>query len=135
MASALNVFEADPGLLRGVSPDRIAALLPRGVVESRRYLARAPGPSATELSSGYGLLVLEGLLARSVTLAGRESLELLGAGDLLRPWDDSRAHAPVPIEATVRPLEDTEVAVLDRDFASRVGAWPEVADELCSRLV
>jgi CRP/FNR family cyclic AMP-dependent transcriptional regulator len=130
-----NVFEADPGLLHGMSPDRVAAVFPHGMAETRSYFTRAPGPTAGPGDDGFGLLVIEGLVARSVSLAGRSSVELLGAGDLLRPWDDSRAHAPVPIDATLRVLEDTEVAVLDREFAARVAPWPEVAIALCGRLV
>lgn len=135
MAASINVFEADPDLLAGMSPERVAAVVPRGVTETRGYFAGSPGPEAADADpAGFGLLVIEGLVARSVTLAGRSSLELLGTGDLLRPWEDSRAHAPVEIESSMRILQDAEVALLDREFAARVAAWPEVATALCGRL-
>jgi CRP-like cAMP-binding protein len=44
---------------------------------------------------GYGLLVLEGLLLRRVGIEGRYGAELLGPGDLLRPWQrDVNVLAP-----------------------------------------
>ena len=135
MQPRVNVFEADPDLVRGLEAGQRAALQPRGVVEMRVYGARGPGPDAARPTGGFGLLVLDGLLSRRVSLAGRSSLELLGRGDLLRPWDDSRSGAPVPITAAVQTLTETRVAVLDHAFAARVGEWPEVADVLCCRLV
>ena len=36
--------------------------------------------------SWLGFLVLEGLLARDITLAGSTSTELVGEGDVLQPW-------------------------------------------------
>ena len=45
---------------------------------------------------GIGLLMLDGLLVRRVGVAGRFGAELLGDGDLLRPWqqdDDSTTLA------------------------------------------
>src|SRR5881392_3305735 len=42
---------------------------------------------------GYGLLVLEGMLARRVTLGRFDCTELLGQGDLLRPWTFATASS------------------------------------------
>jgi CRP-like cAMP-binding protein len=81
------------------------------------------------------LLVLEGFLCREASVAGRASVELLGSGDVLRPWDDSRAEAPVPVDSQHLALSDVRLAVLDRDFAEAVRPWPEVTDAICARLV
>ena len=44
-----------------------------------------------------GFLIIEGLLSREVDVLGRSCIELLGAGDVLRPWrwdpDGSHVHA------------------------------------------
>src|SRR4051812_24797535 len=45
-----------------------------------------PRPRA-QGATGYGVLVLDGLLARRAGRHGRYGAELLAAGDLLRPWD------------------------------------------------
>src|SRR4051812_47704553 len=36
---------------------------------------------------GPGLLILHGIIAKEVHVEGRTATELLGPGDLLRPWD------------------------------------------------
>src|SRR3954447_18709716 len=41
--------------------------------------------------NGYGLLVLDGMLARRVTLGRFDCTEQLGQGDLLRPWSFASA--------------------------------------------
>ena len=50
---------------------------------------------ACEVRAGLGLLVLDGLLIRRIELAGRFAAELLGPGDLLRPWQEDDEVASV----------------------------------------
>jgi CRP/FNR family transcriptional regulator, cyclic AMP receptor protein len=81
-----------------------------------------------------GLFVIEGLLLREVLLARGGSAELLGAGDLLRPWDvDGEELLPIPNEVKWTILSDVTLAVLDPDFANRVCRWPTVVARLISR--
>ena len=79
-----------------------------------------------------GLLVLEGLLTRQVSVAGRPSTELLGLGDLLRPWDQD-AEIGFPVDVSWQILQRTRVAVLDQRFMLAACRWPSVIDELMSR--
>jgi len=83
---------------------------------------------------GLGLLILDGFIQRRVVLAQRSSTELLGNGDLLRPWQQDDAYA-VPVEAHWKVCRDTRIAVLDREFTGRMGPWPSVLGELCGRAV
>jgi len=64
----------------------------------------------------------------------RGSVELLGAGDLLRPWHltDER-YASVPIDARWRVIEPTWIALLDSDFPRRVARWPAITGNLVDR--
>lgn len=85
---------------------------------------------------GLGLLVLDGMLARRVTLGRFDCTELLGAGDLLRPWSFASAStASVPSDVTWNVVEPVRLAVLDRRFALSVAAWPEVAATLMDRII
>ena len=85
---------------------------------------------------GFGLLVLEGVLARRVTLGRFDCTELLGAGDLLRPWTFSAVAAgSVPSDVTWNVVEPVRLAVLDRRFVSAVSPWPELAGALMDRMV
>ena len=80
-----------------------------------------------------GFLILDGVLARSVGLGKIAYPELLGRGDLVRPWKRDGDGRLGPVEVRWQVLEPCRVAVLDRRFAGIVGRWPEVVDALLDR--
>jgi CRP/FNR family transcriptional regulator, cyclic AMP receptor protein len=85
---------------------------------------------------GFGLLVVEGMIARRVTLGRFDCTELLGQGDLLRPWSFAgAASASVPSKVTWNVVEPVRLVDLDRRFALSVSPWPEVAAALMDRIV
>jgi hypothetical protein len=85
---------------------------------------------------GYGLLVLEGILARRVTLGRFDCTELLGQGDLLRPWSFAGASlSSVPSKVTWNVVEPVRLAALDRRFALAITPWPEVTAALMDRII
>src|SRR4051794_4312343 len=87
-------------------------------------------------TEGYGLLVLDGMLARRVTLGRFDCTELLGQGDLLRPWTfTSAATASIPSNVTWNVVEPVRLAVLDRRFGLAVAPWPELSAALMDRMV
>ena len=91
-------------------------------------------PIASEfVRGGYGFLVIEGLLLRRVRVGGRHAAELLGPGDLLRPWQHDPTTATLELEWTWRVVAPTRMAVLDPRWTSRAAAWPQVGAELAGR--
>lgn len=82
---------------------------------------------------GIGLLVLQGLLIRRVGVDGRFGAELLGDGDLLRPWQGEDAQIALRYKTDWRVLEPTRVAVLDRRIAERLARYPELIEGLVGR--
>ena len=133
-AGEVRLLEADPDLGAALGPDQFAAA-------SARICARAdlldPGPWAPRGvdGAGLGLLVLDGLICRSVTIADRSSTELLGAGDLLRPASTGADDGMVPCEVRWRVLERARVAILDERVAAAIAPWPEIGAELLDRAV
>lgn len=107
----------------------------------RLLLARCrtaePGPWEPDLSDqeGLGLLVVEGLLTRDLEILGSTSRELLGEGDVVRPWDDDSGFSPVPASASWTVLEPTRFAVLDARFVKALGRWPLFAGEMIHRVM
>ncbi len=97
---------------------------------SPERLLRSAGPA---LAEGYGLLVLEGMAARTVDCDGRTAAELLGPGDLLQPQQCGRPHETIDVGVHWSVLADLRVALLDRSFAMRLAPYPEVAVALASR--
>jgi hypothetical protein len=77
--------------------------------------------------------MLEGLMTRQLSLAGRPSTELLGAGDLLRPWDMDSDLGMFPVEIQWQALNRTRFAVLDQRFLLTAARWPAVIDGLAGR--
>jgi hypothetical protein len=77
--------------------------------------------------------ILDGLLRR-VRAAGRSAGELLGAGDVFRPWDDDGSFSSLPIEVDFAVLEPVRVAILDGHFSQRVARWPTIHAQLVGRL-
>jgi CRP/FNR family transcriptional regulator, cyclic AMP receptor protein len=82
---------------------------------------------------GFGLLVLEGMAARTVDCDGRTAAELLGPGDLLAPWQCGRPHETIDVGVSWTVLSDLRVALLDRAFAQRMAPFPEVSVALAAR--
>jgi CRP/FNR family transcriptional regulator, cyclic AMP receptor protein len=133
----VSVLDDDAGLAELVPADRArqarqaaaaAALrLQPGSWEAAAHADRARG--------GYGLLVMEGLLIRRVGVDGRFGAELLGPGDLLRPWqhDGEGAGGTLPFETGWRVVAPTRLAVLDLRWAARMCPWPQVGAELAGR--
>lgn len=133
--SEVRVLEHDPDLATGIAPDDLEAAA--GAAVARAYtLERGEWSPPRERPNGHatlGLLVLDGLLLRSVEIRDRSATELLGDGDLLRPWQDDAEDGPLPVSIRWRVMQPTSVAVLDGRFAAAVAAWPQVNAALLGR--
>lgn len=88
--------------------------------------------SSMQAGNSLGMLVLEGMLARRQEVGGLSYVELLGEGDLLRPWT-SEESTTLASAASWQVLTPAQIALLDRDFALRTRHWPEIAAALLER--
>jgi CRP/FNR family transcriptional regulator, cyclic AMP receptor protein len=131
----VHVLEEDPVLLECVpASSREAAR--QGLQATRVSAARGSwNPERVCDASGLGILVLEGLLMRSIDVAGTRSSEILGPGDILRPWDDESALQPVPSTTTWTVLEPVGCAVLDAQWRLLALRWPDFVAEIIHRIV
>jgi CRP/FNR family cyclic AMP-dependent transcriptional regulator len=82
---------------------------------------------------GIGLLILDGLLVRRVGAEGRYGAELLGPGDLLRPWEHDGEDATLPFATSFHVNERLKLAVLDLKATARMAPYPEVVGALVGR--
>lgn len=92
-----------------------------------------PASHVSPINEGVGLLVLAGLLIRRVGLDGRFGAELLGAGDLLRPWQGEEEAPTLPLTTGWRVIEPTRVALLDERFAERAARYPSLMGGFVAR--
>ena len=88
---------------------------------------------ASPINEGIGLLVLAGLLIRRVGIDGRSGAELLGAGDLLRPWQGEEEAPTLPLTTGWRVIEPTRIALLDEPFAERAARYPPLIGRFVAR--
>jgi CRP/FNR family cyclic AMP-dependent transcriptional regulator len=130
------LLELDPELGQLLSAERFEA----AVQELRvRVISLEVGEwDSTRLADAdpahLGLMVLDGVLAREVVLGDTISTELLGAGDIIRPWP---IHGPaefLQLEVRWNVLASVRAALLDRRFATTLGRYPEVNAVIVDRL-
>jgi CRP/FNR family cyclic AMP-dependent transcriptional regulator len=133
--SAIAVLEADPDLGAGLDP-----------IEHMRARARLIAP-ALDLEPGewdpttaldgssekLSLLVLDGLLIRTVVLAGCPSAELVGPGDLVELSALYDRDCLLPVEVLVTAAAVSRVALLSHRFRLAAARWPPVTAALLER--
>jgi CRP/FNR family transcriptional regulator, cyclic AMP receptor protein len=133
-APEIRVLEADPDLARQLDP--VAAREAASRVRAR-IAALAEGPWQPRFGGDVrgllGLLVLDGVLARQTSIGEASCTELVGSGDVLRPWEGRADAGVIPCEVSWRVLDEARVAVLDRRFAEQIAPWPEITAELMAR--
>lgn len=81
-----------------------------------------------------GLLLLDGLMMRRIALGRVASAELVGAGDIIRPWDDPDLSL-LEVEDTWRVLDPVRVVLLDGEVTGLIGRWPELTVGVAERLM
>lgn len=130
------MLRLDPDLGAAVAaPRRSAAVRACGasVLNLSRGHWDADGDDGAEARSGFGLLALSGVLCRRVVQSERYGAELVGPGDLLRPWDRIGEWSTIPTDSSWTVIQPARLAVLDADFARRAAPFPEVGLTLVRR--
>lgn len=130
----IRLFEVDPDLADGLFGPRLDAALAAGTVSVQRVAKGEWRPSRPAPGSeGFGLMILSGFMVRRVGRDGLRGAELLGRGDLLRPWQTPGHASTQPFESSWRTIAPASLAHLDHDFAVRVAPFPEVATRIVDR--
>jgi CRP-like cAMP-binding protein len=135
-AAPCHVLSLDPALAGGLQGARLARATQECIAADAVVDVGPWEPERAEgaaVRGGIGLLLLEGLVARRVGGDGRYGLELLGPGDLLRPWRHDGEDMTLPFQSGFIVLERIRVALLDVRFAARVAPYPEVIGALVGR--
>ena len=135
MEPSYRLLELDPDLGGALGPERFAqarAELLCHVHDAERGALSDRSPA--DAGAHLGLLIVAGLVTRRVTIVGRRCVELLGPGDLVRPWQHDDEHPVAPTRASFSVLEAVRLAELDRAAGMRLARWPEVMAMLMARL-
>jgi hypothetical protein len=135
LAQTAFILREDPDLAEGLPADQRELVAEQ--LRARVLTVHGPSwdPPQFGSRSSYGLLVLDGMLARRLRLRRSSSLELLGGGDILRPWDDTSPWETVAAELEWNVLVPTRMAVLDERITRIIGRWPELNIAFSARLL
>jgi CRP/FNR family transcriptional regulator, cyclic AMP receptor protein len=129
-----RVLLDDSELAEAVPSDQRERAIAECVARTTRlFRGRWRADDTTDVNGGIGLLVLDGLLIRRVGVDKRFGAELLGEGDLLRPWQGEEEPHTLSLTTGWRVLQPTRLAVLDEQFARSIAPYPHLAARLVGR--
>jgi CRP/FNR family transcriptional regulator, cyclic AMP receptor protein len=134
-SSVCHVLREDSDLAEAVPAPRLERALRECVAPVTELVTGAWDGASVADPDGIGLLVLDGLLMRKVAVERRHGAELLGEGDVLRPWQEDSESLTLSSTSEWRVLEPTRLAVLDEGFARLIGRYPRLAGRLMGRVV
>jgi hypothetical protein len=123
VARGIDLLTAEPDLCAAIPAEDVALarrlLVASGLVLERGPWTPDPGPDGDSL---LGYIVLEGVLAHEVTLAGSVSMQLAGPGDIVDPFGARGVDGPA--EHRWQVLEDASLARLGTRFVAATRKWP-----------
>jgi CRP/FNR family transcriptional regulator, cyclic AMP receptor protein len=131
--ATIRVLEADPELGLRIPAEQIT--------RARKCLAAPlqrlrPGICDVPPEGGpghLGFLIVDGLIARDLVLAGNVSTELLGEGDVMQPWPAQGDAGLIHYRVFWNVISPVSLAVLDPAFARQLREWPHVIAALLER--
>jgi CRP/FNR family cyclic AMP-dependent transcriptional regulator len=134
---AAALLDADPDLGEDLSNEQLALARRRVVAEIVGYPAGGwtVGPDDFHRAAKLGLLLIEGVIVREVTVGDYTCAELLGPGDVIQPWLRIGPDESVASEVDWEVIEPVSLAVLGRDFIRRSAPWPEIPAAIARRLM
>ncbi|HZE06974.1 MAG TPA: hypothetical protein VE127_17230, partial [Solirubrobacteraceae bacterium] len=131
----IRLLDEDPDLGADLSPEDFQRANRYAVTEVADFDRGVYDPADLGSPDLLGLLVIDGLLIRSVQVAERRCGELVGPGSLLRPWDHFGRYAPMPFEVRWRVISPVRVALLDHRITMVAARWPVLMHRIVARAV
>lgn len=95
----------------------------------------SPRQGTIAVDAQIGVLVTKGILCREVMIGDSVCAELVGPGDLLRPWEGTAAGSLVSCDVHWHVLEDAQLAILGSRFATVAARWPALTSALVGRAI
>src|SRR4051794_2070166 len=136
MQRRIHLLDADPELGRLLEGQRLIDAR-RDLLCRLHSLERGPWDAERLRTAGpehVGLLLIDGVVAREIALEDNVSAELLGPGDLVRPWQAQPPSQLMRAEVRWTVVEEARFGILDRHFAVQLARYPEVTAMLIDRL-
>ena len=135
---AVAILDVDPDLGADMDDERAMSARAHAIAAIETF---APGvwPASSldiiDPRGALGLLVVDGLLSRDVAVGSASFTELIGEGEILRPWDMGVGAPSEQPSVTWHVMVTARLAILDRRFVSRTARWPELSTALLGRAI
>ena len=133
----IRLLDAEPSLARGIDRRLLDDARESLTVEVRKI---APGEwedahkvPPSPLFIGY--LILSGAFTREIQVSGRPSLELLGPGDLIRPWVVPRALDVMHVSDEWSLISTGHIAIIGEEVHRQAQDFPSILTVLMDRVV
>jgi CRP/FNR family transcriptional regulator, cyclic AMP receptor protein len=131
----IPLVEHDPDLFASLEEsamqDAREAIVPAWQVDAGAW---SP-PSIDPARAPFGLLLLDGFISRETTLSDAASVELLGPGDVMRPWVGVADTFDIEASVSWEALETCVIAALDVRFGSVALRHPAIIATLMDRYI
>lgn len=130
------LLDLDPDLGQLLPPARLQGAR-RDLMVQVHTVQRGPWEIGEPSGIGpqhLGLLLVEGVIVRELVLSDSVSAELLGPGDVIRPWQGHPSRL-LQSETRLIVLEPATFCVLDSRFVLAIAEYPEVMAMLTDRLM
>lgn len=129
----VQLLECDPGLADGLTAEE-EALASKSLPLQAATLEKGPWrPSLEPPEPGHlGFLVVQGVLIRRLEIGQGSSVELLGQGELLRPWQEDVSSF---CASSWEVVERTTVVQLGPALTGGLCQWPPLIANIAARAV
>lgn len=137
MAGRVRILEVDPDLGEELERPSFEAARARCTAELVIPTGGSSWPTAAdrpEAAEQLGYLVVRGTVLHRLQLARRSTVDLLGPGDIARPWAGREDIAELVNPSRWQLLEEVELAALDRVFLQEAARWPELSVAIANRI-
>jgi hypothetical protein len=131
------VLDADPDLGEDLTAEDFQLARRRAVAELCSY-STGPWfvkPEDFDGVGNMGLLLVDGLMTRQVTVGDYTCAEVLGPGDVLQPWLRIGPDDSVASEVDWEIVAPARMALLARDFVQRIAPWPDITAAIARRIM
>lgn len=132
-AAEVCLLDKDPDLGAGLDREQFQVarrLTGTTVLKQERGDWAQPEPMARDV---LGLLVLGGVAGARIEVEGRRGLELVGTGDILRPWVGLEPDDEWPLATRWSVFSRLEMAIIDTRLAPVMTRWPALLNAFVQR--
>jgi CRP/FNR family transcriptional regulator, cyclic AMP receptor protein len=133
--NVISIVDADPDLAELLDESELERARREALARVQQLSRGAWDVGAAREADVHhrGFLIVDGLLSRDVEVMGRRCVELIGPGDVMRPWSWDEEGSHVRAEVGWQVLEESRLAVLDDGLVVRIVPWPQLGLELFNR--